>query len=547
MTFTRTSGSLTATGGIDTMIDDTNTAVTHYNFKFTPETFYQGDSFQYLVEEYYDDISEYRGYELHKVNYSDIKPENMEFGNLNDYLVNLIARWTFDSTLADSEGSENLVDNASIAYDTTDKIVGTAAADFDGTTDYLTTPNDEPFDFEYTTPFTLSGWVNTSSLVSNQVLWAKGTNIASGGSAGYYVYVNTSGNIIFRFTDTSLNDFSITSATALSISKWYHISVTYDGSSNRSGMKIYLNGSLDQTGTASTISISILNASSLSIGAESDGGAKFTGSQDDVRVYNINISANAVRAVYVKQRSLVAHLKFENNVTDSSGNGSNGTVTNETIFSNGIVGKRAFQFINNNYITLANESNFDFEYNDAKSFSFWFKTSSAAAAQYFIQKGETAGTFKRFLVFMGSGKISYLMQNTGTGYLEVDSVSTYNNGSWYHCVVTDAGTGATGVKIYINGATVSTTTVSNTLSSTILTNNSLIIGADSAGTNDFTGSLDEVKIWNYELSADEVLKEAGRKCGSIYLPLTQGLRYRVKLQDTSPTPRTYRFERIEIQ
>ena len=55
--------------------------------------------------------------------------------------------------------------------------------------------------------------------------------------------------------------------------------------------------------------------------------------------------------------ALVAHLKFNDNVTDSA-NSNNGTVTGTTTYVAGKVGK-AFSFNGSSYVTLANESNFD--------------------------------------------------------------------------------------------------------------------------------------------------------------------------------------------
>ncbi len=66
--------------------------------------------------------------------------------------------------------------------------------------------------------------------------------------------------------------------------------------------------------------------------------------------------------------SLVAHLKFNNDVTDSAGS-NNGTVTGTTTYATGKI-NNAFSFNGSSYITLANESNFDIDYNEPFSIAF---------------------------------------------------------------------------------------------------------------------------------------------------------------------------------
>ena len=57
--------------------------------------------------------------------------------------------------------------------------------------------------------------------------------------------------------------------------------------------------------------------------------------------------------------ALVAHLKFNDNVTDSAGS-NGGTVTGTTTYVTGKIGK-GISLNGSSYVTLANESNFDFE------------------------------------------------------------------------------------------------------------------------------------------------------------------------------------------
>jgi hypothetical protein len=75
---------------------------------------------------------------------------------------------------------------------------------------------------------------------------------------------------------------------------------TYDGSSNFSGEKIYVNGaskSLTNLCSSSSISASIVNSKPLLIGSR-DNSTFFPGSIDDVRVYARTLSDAEAQTLY---------------------------------------------------------------------------------------------------------------------------------------------------------------------------------------------------------------------------------------------------------
>jgi hypothetical protein len=90
----------------------------------------------------------------------------------------------------------------------------------------------------------------------------------------------------------------------------------------------------------------------------------------------------------------------------------------------------------------------------------------------------------------------------GTGFSVSTTIATINNSitlnTWQHVAVTYAGTSCT---FYVNGASVgSSSSITNPSSGS----NSLIIGNNSSGTNNFDGKIDFVKIYNASLSARDI-------------------------------------------
>ena len=80
---------------------------------------------------------------------------------------------------------------------------------------------------------------------------------------------------------------------------WHHLFVTYDGSSKSSGIKIYFDGKL-QTFleiTHDNLDDTIRTDQSLVVGRRKAGGKVFTGSIEDVRVYNRQLTQEEVTAL----------------------------------------------------------------------------------------------------------------------------------------------------------------------------------------------------------------------------------------------------------
>jgi hypothetical protein len=183
---------------------------------------------------------------------------------------------------------------------------------FDGTNDYANLGN--IFNFELTSSFTISTWFKTTktgAVTSNIIGKCKlqvspsdytgyqiGMNVGTGnsGDAGKFGFVIVSspfsnpGSIMRRQTTTSTYNNE----------NWVNGTVTYDGSSTRNGMLIYMNGILatmenfDSTSLTGTI---ITNAN-FEVGARDGTQQPFNGSVSNATVYNRALSADEVLQNY---------------------------------------------------------------------------------------------------------------------------------------------------------------------------------------------------------------------------------------------------------
>lgn len=159
----------------------------------------------------------------------------------------------------------------------------------------------------------------------------------------------------------------------------------------------------------------------------------------------------------------------------------------------------------NDYVRIPDHASLSFERTQAFSISYWFKTNSTSL-MFAVSKVDASANVRGYGTFIFSGQVAFIIQNTvGTNRAYITSNTAYNDSDWHHACLTYSGNSAvSGMKIYIDGAQVATTTVSNTLSATIVHSGDSMIGNRGALDAPFLGKLDEVSIWNKELSVAEV-------------------------------------------
>lgn len=164
--------------------------------------------------------------------------------------------------------------------------VGPWAGDFDGSTDAVTEPNSSLFNFGAGS-YTISAWINTASLSPYQVVVGK-----SNGSdaSNFRAFVNSGGALtLFWGSDGS----AYSNGPNISANLWVDAVWGYDASS---GQVFYGVNGVKTAITNSNHSVS--NSQSVHIGNDTSGGYRFTGTIDDVRIYNRALSAAEIQEIY---------------------------------------------------------------------------------------------------------------------------------------------------------------------------------------------------------------------------------------------------------
>jgi hypothetical protein len=245
----------------------------------------------------------------------------------------------------------------------------------------------------------------------------------------------------------------------------------------------------------------------------------------DVVVSNAGGSVTSAPALLVVlpvspiTQDLVAHLKFDNNLNDSSGRGNHGTPVGTISYVAGKVGATALRHSSAadgssfNYVTLGTPADLNFGASTDFSISFWTTFTNFAGDPAFVSnKDWDSGDNQGYVIATGgNGRLQWNLAGPPGGRKDYDGDGgTLNNGSWHHVVVTFDRDG--NAITYLDGAQVEATSLTanqNNLDTPagLATN----IGQDGAG--DYTdgnsvgimdGTIDDVGIWRRLVTAQEV-------------------------------------------
>lgn len=185
---------------------------------------------------------------------------------VSDFDSSLIAHYAFDGDAADSAGSHAGITTGGPVYDAGK--IGQAIS-FDGAHDYITTAA-----FATPSDFSLSVWINIKNLGKEQ-------HIAE--FQGMQLYVNSNNKIVFGYSSGN---------TVLQANTWYLVTVV----NSSSGSGIYINGSLDKSGSGI---VKPYSNPMIYIGRYYNSATWFfDGMMDDLRIYNRSLYPDEIQQLY---------------------------------------------------------------------------------------------------------------------------------------------------------------------------------------------------------------------------------------------------------
>ena len=171
---------------------------------------------------------------------------------------------------------------------------------FDGTTDEVEFGDSVPIvaDLEYNSSFTFMQWHNQDTIGEYHGLLNRGKD--GGTYRGIHQTINTSNRTEFNLVHTLSQRIKKTgTSTTFAAGVWYMCGFTYDGSTNASGFKIYVNGIEESTTTNNdNLGSNTIKGYGLQLGDRDGGGVDMDGKSTLGLIYNRELTATEMLQNY---------------------------------------------------------------------------------------------------------------------------------------------------------------------------------------------------------------------------------------------------------
>lgn len=393
---------------------------------------------------------------------------------------------------------------------------------FDGSNDYLFREPDTDFNFGNGS-FTISGWFKLPMSIASQ-----GTILARYGTAGFKVYVKSTGEVCFGIDDDSTwgPDDEVCNNQSLADSTWHHFSAVKTGTTS---IALYVDGVKAAEDASLTATGSLNDKARLYLGIDSDGSSNpFKGELDDVMIYPYARTLDQIKTDYAGgqyamilgafindslSEGLVGYWKMDEagdtSRLDSSGNGNTlSQSAGDTIDATAGKFGNAADFENSNseeetlYISDVDQKGLDIS--GPMTISAWIKPESIPSGMYpIVSKYYSNGNQRAYQLNLNGGTVEFLVSSTGSELLGAKTnTQITSTGTWYHLVGTYDGEK---LNVYINGELKENGADNpKSFSGSIFnsTANFRVGGGDSYAA--FDGAIDDTRVYNRALSPAEV-------------------------------------------
>ena len=360
-----------------------------------------------------------------------------------------------------------------------------SALQFDGKDDYVSVAGiTNKF-----SPYTISLWLDGKR--GQQV---GGLAISTGFSVQRWGLSLESGKISSVNTDGATTDrwmieyYNLTNYP----SGWHLITIVDDGTTR----KFYRNGTYVGSYTNTIVNGGEVASFRIGRGGNVDA-SHFNGKIDGVKIYNRALSAEEVRYHY-NHGGPVGYWAMDEGegarAFDASGNNNTGVLANGPAWVEGKYGSAlSFDGVDD-YVGCGTDSSLNIA--DSMTASAWIypKTLGEGSAGHIVGRGGTSG----WCLYVYTGNSLKLYAGT---IQAVSSANSITLNQWqYATVVYDK----QNVRFFVNGVEKGVTAAT----SSIVNTGSCVIGArTTAGDFDFNGYLDEVKVYNYARTEEQIMQD----------------------------------------
>jgi len=289
---------------------------------------------------------------------------------------------------------------------------------------------------------------------------------------------------------------------SLTAETWYHVALTWDGGN----YAVYVNG--EEKANGSYIGLDALNTvADIGNDGNTDGRTEaFNGLLDDVRIYDRALSADEIsQLAAAPDVGPVAHWKLDDGAgtiaVDSSGNGNDGVLMGDPQWAAGIIGGALDFDGDGDYVDCGYDPLFDIT--GEITVAAWLNIRSIPTAwTAAVAKGENAWRLSNVNV---DPRFHFgITWWDNPDLASVDGATAVGFDEWHHATGTFDGAN---INVYLDGVLDGSALTTEPLG---ISTTNLFIGLNPESPGTFwDGLIDDVKIFDRALSADEILELAG--------------------------------------
>ena len=311
-----------------------------------------------------------------------------------------------------------------------------------------------------------------------------------GVGADWEVRQSTDGTLSFDLCGDATPDV-ISTIPLNEVGRWYHVAATFDSSTD--AYEIYIDGQLNKAGINSVAMVQ-QPADILSFGTRTGSTQYWQGALRDFRIYNRKLCASEIAELY----GLVGHWKLDETsgtvAADATAFGRSGNVIGTASWSTGAV---------DNGLEVDGATRVE-----VNSLLGSPKNVTLAAWAHLTQAdsggSEIVSLGDYLAIRLDNGTISRTFFYNGSTWISASTSQTFALTGWHHFATVfndDQNT----CKLYVDGAEAASVSTTVTIPYGAL-GTKLVMGAHGNGqtTYDFTGKIDDVRVYHRALCASEI-------------------------------------------
>lgn len=166
---------------------------------------------------------------------------------------------------------------------------------FDGVNEVIDCTNNSVFDFNPGNAFSIETWIKFDNLTGGRFIVSKWTRPTPTDIRAYFLSTNVN-KLRFAFFSSNTSAIIVENVNTLSTGLWYHLVLTYDGSTSASGVNMYINNVENSTIIRDDLTGVTTNTEPLQIGGQD---TFFSAAQiAKARMWNVELSASDVNTQY---------------------------------------------------------------------------------------------------------------------------------------------------------------------------------------------------------------------------------------------------------